>query len=113
MRVLAITIVLAGYGVYAAGLALPLLIGATMPALLICFVLQTVCAFAAAFGVWRGARWAAGAVVFLGISIAGTWLFEAFILGLVAYLHALLVAALAVIVTLIIAATLDRRSSIV
>jgi membrane protein YdbS with pleckstrin-like domain len=82
-----------------------------VPALLLGFVLQAVCAVAAALGVWRGQRWAAGAVVLLGVAIAGTWLFEGFILGIVAYLYALLVAVIALIVTLVIAAYVNRRGS--
>src|ERR1017187_2942885 len=97
---LLITVVLAGYGVYAASFV-PALLVAPLVALLCGFVVQAVCAFAAAVGVWRRDRWAAGALVLLGVSIAGTWLFEAFILGMVAYLYALLVAAIALIVTLV------------
>jgi len=110
---LLIAVVLAGYGVYAASFVPAMLVGSRMPALLIGFVLQAVCALAAAFGVWRRRRWAAGAVMLLGVSVAGTWLVEGFILGIVAYLHALLVAAIAVIVTLVIAAYVNRQSSIV
>jgi hypothetical protein len=110
---LLIAVVLAGYGVYAAGYAVPMLVGSPVPALLIGFVLQAVCALAAALGVWRGRRWAAVAVVLLGLSIAGTWLFEGFVLGIVAYLYALLVAAIALITTLVIAAYVNRRCSTV
>jgi hypothetical protein len=108
---LLIVVALAGYGVYAASYVPAMLVGSPVPVLLIGFVLQAVCALAAAFGVWRGGRWAAGAGVLLGVSIAGTWLFEAFILGMVAYLPALLVAAIALIVTLVIAAYLNRQGS--
>jgi hypothetical protein len=72
------------------------------------FVLRAVC-LAAAFGVWRGRRWAGGVVVLLGVSIAATWLVEGFVLGIVAYLHALLVAVLAIVVAVIIAAYVSRR----
>ncbi len=101
--VLVIAVALAGYGVYAASYVLPLLVGPPAPALLVAFVLQAVCALAAAFGMWRHQRWAAGVVVLLGVLVAGTWLFEAFILGIVAYLRALLIAALAVILALAVA----------
>ena len=106
---LVIAVALAGYGVYAASHVPAMLAGPPMLALLIGFVLQAVCALAAALGVWRVQRWAAVAVVLLGVSIAGTWLFEGFILGIVAYLHALLVAVIALIVTLIIAAYVNRQ----
>jgi hypothetical protein len=110
---LVIAVALAGYGVYVASYVPAMLVGPPVPALLIGFVLQAVCALAAALGVWRGGRWAAGAVVLLGVSIAGTWLFEGFVLGIVAYLHALLVAVIAIITTLVIAAYVNRQGSIV
>jgi hypothetical protein len=106
---LLIAVTLAGYGVYAASFVPALLVGPTVPALLIGFVLQAACALAASFGVWRGLRWAAWAVVLLGVCIAGTWLFEGFILGIVAYLHALLAAVIALVVTLVMAAYVNRQ----
>jgi len=104
-----IAVALAVYGLYVASYVPALLVGPSVPALLIGFVLQAVCALAGALGVWRGRPWAAGAVVLLGVSIAGTWLFEGFILGIVAYLGALLVAVIAMVMTLIIAAYVNRQ----
>jgi hypothetical protein len=106
---LLIAVVLAGYGLYIAGYVPAMLLGQPVPLLRIGFVLQAVCALAAAFGVWRRLSWAAGVVVLLGVSIAATWLIEAFVLGIVAYLQALLVAVLAILVALIIAAYLNRQ----
>jgi len=106
---LLIAVLLAGYGVYIAGHVPAMLVGQPVPLLLIGFVVQAVCALAAAFGVWRGLSWAAAAVVLLGVSIAATWLVEGFVLGIVGYLDALLVAVLAVVVALVIAAYLNRR----
>jgi hypothetical protein len=106
---LLIAVALAGYGLYIARYVPAMLLGLPEPLLLIGFVLQAVCALAAAVGVWRGQRWAAGVVVLLGVSAAATWLIEGFVLGLVAYLHALLVAVLAIVVALIIAAYLNRQ----
>ena len=106
---LLIAVALAVYGVYAASFLPAMLVGASVPVLVIGFVLQAVCALAAAFGVWRGGRWAAGAVVLLGICVAATWLFEGFILGIIAYLRALLVAVIALVITFIIAAYLNRE----
>jgi hypothetical protein len=100
---------LAAYGLYIAAYVPGLLLGPGVPLLLIGFVLQAVFALAAAIGVWLGSQWAAGAVVLLGVSVAVTWLVEAFVLGIVAYLHALLVAVLAIVVALVIAAYLNRR----
>ena len=92
---LLIAIALAGYGLYVAGYVPGMLLGRPGPLLVIGFILQVVCALAAAVGVWRGRPWAAGAVVLLGVCIAATWLVEGFVLGIVAYLYALLVAVLA------------------
>ena len=97
---------------YVASYVPAMLVGAPVPSLLIGFVLQAVCALAAAVGVWRGARWAAGVVVLLGASIAATWLLEGFVLGIVAYLHALLVAVTAIVVALIIAAYVNRQGAV-
>ena len=107
---LLIAVALAGYGLYIAGYVPGMLIGEPVLLLLIGFVLQVVCALTAAFGVWRGQRWAAGVVVLLGVCIAATWLIEGFVLGIVAYLHALLIAVLAIVVTLIIAAYVNRQN---
>jgi hypothetical protein len=109
---LVITVGLAAYGLYAASFVPGMLVAPVTPILLLGFLLQAVCALAAAFGVWRRARWAALAVVLLGASIAGTWLLEAFVLGIVAYLRALVVAVVAILLALIIAAYLNPRGSI-
>jgi hypothetical protein len=106
---LLIAVLVAGYGVYIAGHVPAMLVGPPVPLLLIGFVVQAVCALAAAFGVWRGQPWGAAALVLLGVSIAATWLIEGFVLGIVAYLHALLVAVLAIAVALIIAAYVNRQ----
>jgi hypothetical protein len=105
---LLIAALLAGYGVYIGSHVPAMLVGQPVPLLLIGFVVQAVCALAAAFGVWRGLSWASAAVVLLGVSVAATWLVEGFVLGIVAYLGALLVAVLAVVVALVIAAYLNR-----
>jgi len=109
---LLIAVALAGYGVYAASFVPGMLVGLAVPALLVGFVLQAVCALAAAFGVWRGRPWATGALVLLGLSIAGTWLFEAFILGIVAYVRAVLVAVIALVTTLVIAVYVNRQRAV-
>lgn len=106
---LLIALGLAGYGVYTAAYVPAMLIGHPVPLLLIGFVLQAVFALAAAVGVWRGWPWASAAVLLLGVSIAATWLIEAFVLGIVAYLHALLIAILAIVVALLIAAYVRRE----
>jgi hypothetical protein len=99
---------LAVYGVYIASYALAMIGGPAAPLLLLGFVLQTASALGGAFAVWTRARWAARAVLLLGLSVAGTWLVEAFVLGIVAYLTALLVAVIAIGVALVLGAYLDR-----
>jgi hypothetical protein len=101
---LLIAIALAGNGVYRALYIPAMLVGPPVPLLLIGFLLQAVFGIVAGVGVWRGARWAPLAIVLLGASIAATALIEGFVLWIVAYLRALLEAAVAIIVTLLIAA---------
>jgi drug/metabolite transporter (DMT)-like permease len=106
---LLIALALAGYGVYTAAYLPAMLMSEPAPLLVIGFVLQAVCALAAAVGVWRRQSWAAGVVVLLlGLAIAATWLVEGFVLGIVPYLKALLVALLAIVVALVIAAYVNR-----
>ncbi len=104
-----IAVALAGYGLYITGYVPAMLVGRPVPVLLIGFVLQAGCALAAAVGVWRGQPWAAPVVVLLGVSIAATWLVEGFVLGIAPYLHALLVAVLAVVVASLVAAYINRQ----
>ena len=107
-----IAVALAGYGVYIATYVPSMVVGGPVPLLLIGFVVQAVCALAAAFGVWRRRPWAPGVMVLLGVSIAITWLVEGFVLDIVAYLHALLVAVLAIAVASILAAYVTRTHGV-
>jgi hypothetical protein len=102
-------IILAAYGIYIASHVLAMLPGPSSALLLVGFILQAVCALAAAIGVWRGDRWAGNAVVLLGVVVAVTWLVEAFVIGIVAYLYALLVAVVAIITAVLVARYIDRR----
>lgn len=104
-----IALALAGYGLYIGSYVPGMLVGQSALLLLVCFVLQSVLALAAAIGVWRGQSWASGVVVALGVAVAATSLVEAFVLGIVAYLHALLVSVVAMVVVVIISAYLNRR----
>jgi hypothetical protein len=105
---LLIALLLAGYGLYKAAYLPALLVDPISPLVLICFVLQVALAIAAAAGVWRDARWSAGVVVLLGVVIALTWLIDGFVLGIVAYLEALLRAVIALLVTIAIAVYVQR-----
>jgi hypothetical protein len=107
---LVIAAALAAYGLYAASHVLGMVVGTLAPILLAGFILQVVSASAAAVGVWRDRRWAAGALMLVGVTVAATWLIEAFVLGIVAYLPALAAAAIAVIVTFGVATYVASRS---
>jgi hypothetical protein len=107
-----IALVLAAYGVYSASRVPAMLVEPVTTLLLIGFVLQAVCALVAAVGVWRGDKWASGAVVLLAIIVAATWLVEAFVLGIVAYLRALLVALFVIVAAVVVAKYLDRRGGL-
>ena len=103
-----IAVALAGYGVYRA-LYIPALVAGPSTLLLIGFLLQAVLGVVAGVGVWRGASWAPLVIVLLGASIAATALVEAFVLGIVAHLRALLEAVVAILVGLVVAAYVGGR----
>jgi hypothetical protein len=105
---LLIAIALAAYGVYHAVYAVAMLPAPASPLLLIAFTLQAVLAIFAAVGVWRQQRWAAPALLLLGASIAATALLEAFVIGIIAWLHALLIAIAAIAIALLLGAYVNR-----
>ena len=107
---LSIAIALAGYGIYRALFIPALFVGPPAPLLLIGFVLQAVLGVVAGVGVWRGAPWAPLAIVLLGASVAATALVEAFVLGILAYLRALLEAVVAILVGVVIAGYVRTRA---
>jgi len=107
---LLIAIALAVFGIYRALYVPGMLIGPSVPLLLIGFLLQAVFGIVAGVGVWRGASWAPLAIVLLGASVAVTALFEV-LLGVIAYLRALLDAAVAILVTVLMAAYVGRAGS--
>jgi hypothetical protein len=103
---------LAAYGVWQALYAIAMLPGATSPLLLLAFTLQAVLAILAAIGVWRQQRWAGAALLLLGVSIAATALVEAFVLGIIAWLYALLLAVAAIVIALMLGAYVNRSRSV-
>ena len=107
---LLIAIALAVFGIYRALYVPGMLIGPPVPLLLIGFLLQAVFGIVAGVGVWRGATWAPVAIVLLGASVAATALFEV-LLGIIAYLRALLDAVVAILVTVLMAAYVGRAGS--
>ena len=96
---LLIAIALVGFGIYRA-LYLPgMLIDPQVPLLLVAFLLQAVFGIVAGVGVWRRVRWASLAIGLLCASIVATALIEV-IIGIIAYLRALLDAVVAIVVTI-------------
>jgi hypothetical protein len=107
---LLIAIALAGYGIYRALYIPAMLVGPPVPLLLLIgFLLQAVLGVVAGVGVWRGAPWAPLAIVLLGASAATTDLVEAFVLGVIAWLRALLEAVVAIVVSLLVVAYVRRE----
>ncbi|MCX5740828.1 MAG: hypothetical protein NTZ61_20465 [Proteobacteria bacterium] len=92
---------LVAFGVYRALYIPGMLVDPQVPLLLVTFLLQAVFGIVAGVGVWRGARWATLAVVLLGASVVATALIEV-IIGIIAYLRALLDAFVAIVVTILL-----------
>jgi hypothetical protein len=101
---LLIAIGLAAYGADHALYALAMLPRPVSPLLLLAFVLQAGLAILAAVGVWRQRRWAAAVLLLLAASIAATMLVEAFVLGIIGWLHALVAAIAAIAIALLLGA---------
>jgi len=108
---LLIAIALAAYGVYHAFYAIAMLPVPTSLLLLLAFALQATLAIFAAVGVWREQSWAATALLLLGASIAVTALIEVFVLGIIGWLVALLIAIAAIVIALLLGAYVGRSSN--
>jgi hypothetical protein len=105
---LLIAIALAAYGVYQGLYAVAMLAAPGSPLVLAEFALQATLAILAAVGVWRQQRWAAASLLLLGASIAATALVDAFVLGIVAWLYAFLIAIAAIAIALFLGAYVNR-----
>ena len=104
-----IAVILVVYGLYIASYIPPLLAAAApAPVLLACFLVQACAAFVAAVGVWTTRVWGPGAVMLLGVVIAATEIMEAFVLGVIPFDHALLVAVVALALTAFVAVYIRR-----
>lgn len=105
---LLIAIALVGFGIYRA-LYLPgMLVAPQVPLLVIVFLLQAVFAIAAGVGVWLRASWAPLAIGLLGASVVATSMVEVF-LGVIAVLRAVLDAGLAVVISVLLIASVRNR----
>ena len=105
---LLIALALVAYGVYHALYAIAMLPAPGSLLFFLGFALQAVLAILAAIGVWRRQRWAAVALLLLGASIAATALVEAFVLGIIGWLYALLIAIGAIVIALFLGAYVSR-----
>jgi hypothetical protein len=104
---LIIALCLLAYGIYNTSFVITLLSVSSGDTVLLAFLSKAVLAIAGAVAVWRRLAWDALAVVVLGAVVAASWLFDGFVLGIVAYLHALFAAIVALAVTLMIVAYLS------
>jgi hypothetical protein len=109
---LLIALTLVAYGVYHALYAIAMLPAPTSLLLFIGFALQAVLAILAALGIWRRQPWAAAALLVLGASIAATALVGAFVLGILGWLYALLIAVGAIVIALLLGAYVNRSGSL-
>jgi hypothetical protein len=105
---LLIAVTLLAYGLYHAIYAIAMLPRPGTPILLVAFALQAVLAIVAAAGVWRQQRWAAAILLLLGATIAATALIEAFVLGIIAWLYAMLIAVAAILIAFLLATYVNR-----
>ena len=105
---LLLALALVVYGVYHALYAIAMLPEPGSLLLFLGFALQAVLAILAAVGVWRRQRWAAAALLLLGASVAATALVEAFVLGVIGWLNALLIAIVAIVIALLLGAYVSR-----
>jgi len=109
---LLIALALVAYGVYHALYAIAMLPEPGSLLLFLAFALQAVLAVLAAFGVWRRQRWAAAVLLLLGASVAATALVEAFVLGIIGWLNALLIAIVAIVIALLLGAYVNRSGAL-
>ena len=107
-----IAIALVAYGSYHALNAIAMLPAPASPLLWVAFALQAVLAILAAIGVWRHQRWAAAALLLLGAVVAATALVEAFVLGIIAWLYALLIAIAAIVIAILLGAYVNRSGAL-
>ena len=98
-----IALALVFYAIWKAAFVPAMFVGHTALLLAIGFLAQVVLAVAAAVAVWLAQPWASLALILLGASIAATYLVEAFVLGIIAYLYALFAATIALVTTIVLA----------
>jgi hypothetical protein len=103
----AIAIALVAWGVFRA-LYLPALVGDLSTPLFVCYLMQTVLGIGAGVETWLGSARAPLWILLLGASIALTGVIEV-LLGIVAWLYALLGAVAALVVAVLLSRYVARR----
>ncbi len=100
---------LAAYGIYIGLYIPPMLVGTPPMSILVGFLMQVVAALMGAVGVWTRRSWAPLAIIVLGAAIAATSLLEGFVLGIISYNHAVVVAVVGLVVTILAAGYVNRH----
>ena len=100
---------LAVYGIYIGLYIPPMLVGKPPMGILVGFLVQAVAALMGAVGVWARRSWAPLAIIVLGAAIAATALMEGFFLGIISYNHAVVVAVVGLVVTILAAGYVNRH----
>jgi hypothetical protein len=104
-----VVVALVVYGLYIGLYIPPMLVGSPPVSMLLCFLVQTIAAIAAAVGVWQQRSWAPLVLIVLGAAIALTQIIQGFVLGLIGYNHAVFVAVLGLVLTTLTAIYVDRH----
>ena len=88
-----------------------MLVAPTAPVILAGTIAKMALAAIAAFGVWTGKSWAPAVIVLTGVVLAALWLTYGFVLGIVAYLYAIAIAGLTLLLMIVAAAYVQRGPS--
>lgn len=108
---LLLALLVGGFGIYAALNGIALLAGGGTPLLAVVLLLQGLLALTATAGMARAEPWAAAVVLALALLVAATALVEAFVLGILPWLHAVFIAIAAIALALVIGAVLGQRGA--
>ena len=97
-----IAVLLAAFGLWTGLNGAVLLMSGGTPLLMLLFIAQGVVALVAAYGAARAAGWAPGLLLVLGGLVAVTVLIEAFVLGILPWLYAVLIAVIAIVLAVVV-----------
>jgi len=103
-----VVVALVAYGLYIGSYLVPMFVGSPPIAIVVGFAVQTIAALAGAVGVLWQRSWAPVMLVVLGAAIAFTAIVEGFVLGLVGFNHATVVAVTGLVLTILAAVYVSR-----